>query len=222
MANKKVKLTRPELKRQRDMLRRFERFLPMLKLKQQQLQMAMRKMLQARRQLLEALEKAQGLFRPYEAVLADRAGVDVRGLARPVEVVKGQENVAGVKLPVLKDVKFSEARYSLFATPAWVDRTLGDLKEMNRRQVEVEVMEEAYTVMQRELTKISQRVNLFEKVMIPETREIIRRIRIKLGDEMTAQVGRAKIAKAKLAETSSFEGALEESLEEAMPGGDAA
>jgi vacuolar-type H+-ATPase subunit D/Vma8 len=35
-------------------------------------------------------------------------------------------------------------------------------------------------------------------VKIPENREAIRRIRIHLGDEMTAAVGRAKIAKGKL------------------------
>ena len=35
---------------------------------------------------------------------------------------------------------------------------------------------------------------------IPLSREAVRRIRIKLGDEMTAGVGRAKIAKNKLAE----------------------
>ena len=55
----------------------------------------------------------------------------------------------------------------------------------------------------RELTKIVQRVNLFEKVKIPEAKENIRRIRIQLGDEMTAAVGRAKIAKNKLAEVQS-------------------
>ena len=48
--------------------------------------------------------------------------------------------------------------------------------------------------------RTTQRVNLFEKVKIPEAKEAIRIIRIKLGDEMTAAVGRAKIAKNKLAE----------------------
>ena len=41
--------------------------------------------------------------------------------------------------------------------------------------------------------------------MIPNSREAIRIIRIALGDEMTAAVGRAKIAKGKLAEEGNSE-----------------
>jgi V/A-type H+-transporting ATPase subunit D len=214
MAIKKIKLTRPELKRQRDRLERFKRFLPMLKLKQQQLQMALRKMLQERRDAQHQFSLAQQAFRPYQHVLADVAGLDVQGLARPEDVRRSWRNVAGVNLPVLDEIVFPQPRYSLFATPAWVDRALADLQTVNRREVQVQILEEAYQLMQRELTKISQRVNLFEKVMIPETQEIIRRIRIKLGDEMTAQVGRAKIAKGKLAETSQNVGAIEPQSEE--------
>jgi V/A-type H+-transporting ATPase subunit D len=49
-----------------------------------------------------------------------------------------------------------------------------------------------------ELRTTSQRVNLFEKVKIPETGENIRTIQIYLGDEQTAAVVRGKIAKARL------------------------
>jgi len=50
-----------------------------------------------------------------------------------------------------------------------------------------------------ELRTTTQRVNLFEKKLIPELRENIRKIKIFLGDEETAAVGRAKLAKGKLA-----------------------
>ena len=51
-----------------------------------------------------------------------------------------------------------------------------------------------------ELRTTSQRVNLFEKVKIPECRENIRRIRIMLGDLETSAVARSKIAKRKAEE----------------------
>ena len=51
----------------------------------------------------------------------------------------------------------------------------------------------------KELRTTSQRVNLFEKVKIPETKENIRRIGIYIGDQQTAAVVRGKIAKKKLA-----------------------
>jgi len=200
---KKIKLTRPELKRHRDALQRFERYLPMLKLKQQQLQVTIRDVNKLRRKAREAVEAAREKFNSYSAVLADTAGVDLHTLASPLDVETTRANVAGVKIPVFKDVEFPAASYSLFATPAWVDRALADLREVNRRQAEVDVYDEQYRILQKELTKIVQRVNLFEKVMIPNAREAIRVIRISLGDQMTAAVGRAKIAKGKLSEEGS-------------------
>jgi V/A-type H+-transporting ATPase subunit D len=53
-------------------------------------------------------------------------------------------------------------------------------------------------LLQGELTKVVQRVNLFEKIKIPDCKDTIRRIRIKLGDESTSAVCRSKIAKGKL------------------------
>ena len=197
---RKIKLTRPELKRQRDALERFERYLPMLKLKQQQLQLRLRQIVQDRQAVTALARRAEAKFRPYAAVLADVAGVNVRQLATPDEVKTSTINVAGVNIPQFEDAIFPEAVYSLFATPPWVDRALADLRQINRLEVEVDVLTRQYEMLQQELTKIIQRVNLFEKVKIPESREAIRRIRIHLGDEMTAGVGRAKIAKAKLVE----------------------
>jgi len=196
---KKFKLTRPELKRQRDALTRFERYLPTLKLKQQQLQLTIQEVEQRRRQAVAAVEAARKVFSTYEPVLRDMAGLNVRELARPSEVKKGRANIAGINVPVFEGATFQSIRYSLFATPPWVDRALADLKDLNRRQLEADVLQEQHDILKRELTKIIQRVNLFEKVKIPEARDIIRRIRIHLGDQMTAAVGRAKIAKNKIA-----------------------
>jgi V/A-type H+-transporting ATPase subunit D len=198
---KKIKLTRPELKRFRDALHRYERYLPMLKLKQQQLQITLRKVARECEETEKFLRAATEEFQTYQAVLADVAGLNVRGLAEPQEVKTSTSNVAGVNVPVFEEVIFTQPSYSLFGTPPWVDRALLDLRELNRQQAKLDVLRQHYNLLQRELTKIIQRVNLFEKIKIPETREAIRVIRIKLGDEMAAAVGRAKIAKSKLATT---------------------
>ena len=196
---KKIKLTRPELKRRRDALERFERYLPMLKLKQQQLQLTLRGIDARRREILARVQSARRTFAPYRAVLADVAGLNIRQLAEPEQVKTSRANVAGVNIPVFEEVTFPAAAYSLFATPAWVDRALADLRRISRLQAEADILQQQHDLLHKELTKIIQRVNLFEKVKIPEAREAIRVIRIHLGDEMTAAVGRAKIAKAKLA-----------------------
>jgi len=198
---RKLKLTRPELKRQRDALARFTRYLPMLKLKQQQLQLTIRQVAAKLRAAREAAEEARRAFDAYRAVLADPAGLNVEHAAEPAEVKTSTANIAGVTVPVFDDVVFAHPTYSLFATPAWVDRALADLREVNRREAELEVLGRQYDRLHRELVKIIQRVNLFEKIKIPSARETIRRIRIHLGDEMTAAVGRAKIAKGKIGES---------------------
>jgi len=195
---KRVRLTRPELKAQRDTLARFEHYLPMLKLKQQQLQLTVLAIAAERRRAQQALEDARTRLAAYQDILRDRAGLDLRGLATPDEVRTGARHIAGVAIPTFQDVTFPEARYSLFATPPWVDRALADLRLVSRRKAELEVVIEQHRLLHRELVKVIQRVNLFEKVKIPEAREAVRRIRIHLGDEMTAAVGRAKIAKGKL------------------------
>ena len=197
---KKIKLTRPELKRQRDSLSRFERYLPMLKLKQQQLQLTLLDIAQKHRAADRAAQQAQRKFDAYRGILRDAAGLNVEALAAPSQVRTSTTNVAGVAVPVFEGVEFPEATYSLFGTPAWVDRALADLREVNRRRAEQEVIRRQYERLHQELSRVIQRVNLFEKLMIPRAREAIRRIRIHLGDEMTAAVGRAKIAKAKVGE----------------------
>lgn len=198
---RKIKKTRPELKRWRDALRRFEHYLPTLKLKQQQLQLRLRDLTAQMREAETTLEDASRAFAPHREVLADTAGVDVDTLSRPEHVRTATVNVAGVDLPEFKEAVFPEAAYSLFGTPVWVDGALAELRQISRYRAELGVLQQQYELLSRELTKIIQRVNLFEKVKIPEAREAIRVIRIHLGDEMTAAVGRAKIAKGKLAET---------------------
>ena len=199
--SRKIKLTRPELRRQREALERFERYLPMLKLKQQQLQLTVRETLTNLRASQKSLRGAREKFEPYRSVLSDVAGVNVRELSAPETVRTSRVNIAGINVPVFEGVEFPRVSYSLFATPPWVDQALKDLREISRHQAELDVLREQYRLLLRELTKIIQRVNLFEKVKIPEAREAIRVIRIHLGDAMTAAVGRAKIAKTKLTES---------------------
>ena len=195
---KKIKLTRPELKRHRDALERFERYLPMLKLKQQQLQLTIRGIIQRRRAAHREVKEARQRIDPYRRVLSDTAGVNVTKLAEPKEVHTRQENVAGLQIPAFDSVSFELAEYSLFGTPPWVDRALADLRELSERMARAEVLDRQYDLLNRALTKIIQRVNLFEKVLIPKAREAIRIIRVRLGEEQTAAVARAKLAKAKL------------------------
>jgi V/A-type H+-transporting ATPase subunit D len=198
MAKRKIKFTRTELKHQRDALARFTRYLPTLKLKQQQVQSCIVQTLQLFRKKQQEVNTTKRTISEYDGLFNDVAGVNFTALAKPVSVDTSTHSIAGVYVPKFDKITFPDADYSLFATAIWVDRALADLKQLNHQTAELDILQECLDLLQAELKKVMQRVNLFEKVMIPNTIENIRRIRIALGDQMTAGVARAKIAKAKL------------------------
>jgi len=198
MAKRKIKFTRTELKSQRDKLSRFRRYLPTLKLKQQQIQTSIVQTRQAFRKVQQAVNKTEEKISTYEGLFNDVAGVNYTKLATPDSIDTTRHSIAGVHVPQFNTIIFPRPQFSLFGTAPWVDKALADLKTLNRQTAELDILKECLDLLQAELKKVMQRVNLFEKVMIPTTLENIRRIRIALGDQMTAGVARAKIAKAKL------------------------
>ncbi len=199
---RKLALTRLELKRQREALARYRRFLPALQRRQQQLQIEVQR---TGRQLAEErseLESARRRFEGHAGVLGDVAGVNVRAAASPSRVDVGSVSIVGVKVPEFVGATFEDPVYSLFSTSPWVEPVLAELRDQSRRGARLDVLEERRAVLRHELARVVQRVNLFEKVKIPEARAAIQRIRVHLGDEMAAAVGLAKMAKGRSAEGS--------------------
>ena len=190
----KVKLTKTELKAQTDALKRFQRFLPMLQLKKQQLQgeiagiVAKAEAVSAKERAVRAdLDRWVGLFATDESLIA--------GLVKVREVKTGTANIAGVAIPTFDSISTDVREIDPWATPAWVDNAVETTTQILSLQCERAIFEEQRRLVTEELQQTSQRVNLFEKVKIPECKEAIRVIKIALGDEQTAAVTRGKIAK---------------------------
>ena len=193
----KIKFSKGELKRQRDALKTYERYLPTLQLKKQQLQLEILHLNVALDACL-GKEKSRLAQRQAWAGLLTDGGVDLAPWIKPREVVRGARNVAGVDLPVFEKLVFEPAEYDLFLTPLWVDQAVDAFRELVSLRREIEVLKEAQIILAQELRVTAQRVNLFEKVKIPESEEAIRLIKIYIGDQMTNAVGRSKIAKRKI------------------------
>ena len=193
----KIKHTKNELKAQRDALKRFTRYLPTLQLKKQQLQLEVRQ-LEARVEAKRAEEKQRrDELASWVKLFAEP--VDWEKYLRIEEVRRGHNNIAGVNIPTLEALAFARVAPDGFSTPAWFDDGLSMLEALVRLRVERLVLEEQAQLLAAELQTTNQRVNLFEKVKIPAAEENIRVIRIFLGDQMTAEVARSKIAKGKSA-----------------------
>ena len=190
----KIKLTKTELKAQTDALKRFQRFLPMLQLKKQQLQSEIagitakvEQVAAKEREERAALDRWVGLFATDESL--------VEGLVKVKNVKTGVTNIAGVQIPTFDTIETAVKDIDLWATPAWVDDAIAATTRILALKCERAVFEEQRRLVTIELQTTSQRVNLFEKVKIPECKEAIRVIKIAIGDEQTAAVTRGKIAK---------------------------
>jgi V/A-type H+-transporting ATPase subunit D len=197
----KIKLTKNELKKQKDALKMYKRYLPTLQLKKQQLQTEIRTIEARARELAEERDQLMDDFRAWVAVFGEEEAIkDEKGawILSGGVVVTAAGNIAGVDIPVFKSAEFSIADYDLFVKPLWVDRALDRLRAMLTLDLEIKVLEEQIERLAQELRTTTQRVNLFEKVKIPETTANIKNIRIYLGDQQTAQVVRGKIAKRKV------------------------
>lgn len=201
MAVAKIKLTKNELKKKKDELKMYERYLPTLQLKKQQLQMEIRGIESRLAQLTAVKEGLERQFASWIAVFSEEeAARDSSGapLLSLTAIRTSQGNIAGVIIPVFDGAEFELKAYDYFLRPLWVDRALELTKQALSTDAERQVVQRQKMMLTDELRVTSQRVNLFEKVKIPETRNDIKRIRIYLGDQQTAQVVRGKISKKKV------------------------
>jgi V/A-type H+-transporting ATPase subunit D len=194
----KLKLSKSALAQERNQLKLYERTLPSLDLKRRQLSVELnraRHVLAAAREAVEELESTIGQQLPMLA----NPGIELSGLVQMTDFELVEENVVGVRLPLLKSIHCTVAEYSLLAKPAWVDVLVERLRDAAELRTQVLVAVERVRILEYQEKRVTQRVNLFDKILIPTARRNIQRIQIFLGDAERAAVVRSKIAKAKQA-----------------------
>ena len=198
----KIKQTKTELKAQKDALSRYQRFLPMLQLKKQQLQMEIASIRSRIDEIRHSIDQEESSLASWIGLLADDS-VELPFFLD--EVLTDTGNIAGVDIPLFKGIRSHVGDIDLFNTPVWVDDALEACAHLASRRAEITVLNRQNERIAEELRTTSQRVNLFEKVKIPECKEAIRVITIHLGDEQTSAVARGKIAKSRGAKDGSPE-----------------
>lgn len=196
-----VKLTKNEQKKQKDKLKQFTRYLPTLQLKKQQLQMVIRgiesKVAELKLEQKKLVDGMQDWICVYAENKSFAKDKQLSNLVKIDRVVRVKSNIAGVTIPEFKELTFKEIEYDLFEYPLWVDDGIETLREYARLDALISTLDIQMDLLGRELRTTSQRVNLFEKVKIPEAKNNIKKISIYLGDQQTAAVVRGKIAKTK-------------------------
>ncbi len=197
----KIKLTKSELKSQRDSLKQFSRYLPTLQLKKIQLQVEMRKCQQKIEENDRKQEELRDNLSSWVSLFSEKTAVEhISSMIKADEILTDSQNIAGVEVPVFKSVRFSVVEYDLFTEDLWIDNAVDTVERLFSLKAEQIIIRKQYELIGNELRITTQRVNLFEKVKIPECKENIRVIQIYMGDQQTAAVGRSKIAKRKMQE----------------------
>jgi V/A-type H+-transporting ATPase subunit D len=195
-----IKLTKNELKAQKESLKMFRRYLPTLQLKKQQLQTEIRTIESRAESVRAERDRLNAEFEAWIAVFGE-AEAFAPDTVKVRSVRTGTGNIAGVAIPVFESAEFTRAEYDLYVTPLWVDTASDRLERVLSLDLEARVLEEQVRLLQVELRTTTQRVNLFEKVKIPEARVNIKKISVYLGDQQVAAVVRGKISKKNLERT---------------------
>lgn len=194
----KIKLTKNELKSQKDALKLYRRYLPTLILKKQQLQSEIRVIEAKAKSVRKEKEELEKGFKDWIAVFSEKDAFP-EGIISISNIKRGKTNIAGVDMPTFEGAEFLRKDYDLYTAPLWVDIAAAHLEKAISLDLQAEVLDEQVRLLQAELRATSQRVNLFEKVKIPETEENIRKITIYLADQQVSAVVRSKISKRKIA-----------------------
>ena len=192
----RLSLSKAQLARENAGLAMYKRYLPSLDLKRKQLMAERNKTIARIAEIEEEVTRTVESIGAEIPMLANRR-INLDGLAKLKSLKLGETNIVGQRLPVIDEIEVEIADYGYLVRPHWVDHTAERLRQVIRLKLEARVAEQQAELLDRAVMKVTQRVNLFDKVLIPRARDNMRRIRIALGDQERAAVVNSKIAKRK-------------------------
>lgn len=193
----KIKLTKNEQKAQKDALKMYQRYLPTLTLKKQQLQSEIRTIEQKANEVRAQRVALEQEFKVWISVFGEEEAFKP-GMVTVRNIKKGVGNIAGVTIPVYEGAEFGRGDYDLYETPLWIDLAADRMEKALSLDLEASVLDEQVRLLSQELRTTSQRVNLFEKVKIPEAKANIKKISVYLGDQQVSAVVISKVSKKKI------------------------
>ncbi|MDR0955440.1 MAG: V-type ATP synthase subunit D [Rikenellaceae bacterium] len=167
------------------------RALPTIKSKESALRLEVKK---AKDEATEYGERLQRLIARYDYMVALWGEFDPE-LLQVADVRMTISKIAGVRIPLLEEVIFTEKPYDLFSSPAWIADGIAALKELAETGLRREFMNRKMELLDHARKKTTQKVNLYEKVQIPGYQEAILKIKRFLEDEENLSKSSQKIVK---------------------------
>jgi V/A-type H+-transporting ATPase subunit D len=190
----RLKLSKSSLQEQRVQMKLYQRLLPSLDLKRRQLTVELAKARAEHKRLeCEVGELDERIGAELPMLAGDQ--IDLSGLVRLKGYELTEENIVGVKLPLLEKADFEVAEYPLLARPPWIDLLVLRLEAGAEARIRVRVAGQRVQILATAVRRMTQRVNLFDKILIPRAKKNIQRIMIYLGDQERSAVSTAKLTK---------------------------
>lgn len=191
-----IKLNKSSLSMEQKNLRNYKQFLPSLDLKRRKLLVERNKAHNEFAQIKQQIDQAYQQLGDKFPMLAN-SEIDMTNLLSIEVVETANENIVGVNLPTFNKIQFKVIDYTFFNSPHWLDNFIYELKKIIELRIRLQIAEQRTHLLDKSLQTVTQRKNLFEKVLIPKTITVIRTIQIFLADNERAAVVRSKIAKKK-------------------------
>lgn len=191
----KTSLGKKDLQREKQRLKLYLKLLPSIDLKRTQL---MAEHARAKNEMAILKKESEQTSADVAKTLPMLANRDVKleGLVKVSSSVIEEQSVVGIKVPFLKEVLFKELDYSMLATPSWIEAYIKQLKRAVEERIRMQVMSLRVEKLGKAVRRITQHVNLFEKILIPTAKKNIQKIQIILGEAERNAVVRSKLAKA--------------------------
>ena len=187
----KIQFNKTALQQLTKQLKMREKALPILKSKEAALRVEVKKA-KDRAQELEA--QLQERMAEYDEIASLWAEFD-KDLVQISNVRFTKKKIAGVDTPVLEDVEFNVKDFSLHNTPSWFPDGVEIIKELIKIAIERDFFSKKMDILGYARKKTTQKVNLYEKVQIPEYEDGIRKIKRFLEDNENLSKSAQKIVK---------------------------
>lgn len=168
-----------------------QRALPTIKNKESALRLEVKR---AKAETRDLEKKLEMLIENYRAMHALWTEFNAE-LIKVKDVELDVRKVAGVRIPVLKEVLFEIAPYSMFHAPKWYAGGLDLLKKLATAGIEQDFCVRKLQLLEYARKKTTQKVNLFEKVQIPGYQDAILKIKRYMEDEENLSKSSQKIVK---------------------------
>ena len=172
-------------------LKMRQRTLPIIKSKETALRLEVKKC-KDEAEVLE--EKLQQQIAGYESMYALWGEFDA-SLVSLKDVELGEKKIAGVRVPVLANIRLEVRPFGIFSAPKWYFDGINLLHGLVKTAVEREFVFAKLHLLDHARKKTTQKVNLFEKVQIPGFQEAVRKIKRFMEDEENLSKSSQKILK---------------------------